>query len=385
MNRGASRPFAAPISRRRVMTNQSCLSFAGWALFAVSALPAQRALLDRLPPDQEAHAPRPPRPTFEEIQAAIELPGGGVLRAMAAVGKRLWIARGEDLLAIDWPDRRVVAILPAPERLLALAADARHLYALRAEEVLVLDGHAGRVVRSMPLAGAADTPAVALAAHAGALHVLRGRELLRLDPRTAAVETRPTHFSAEGVHWLVSDGTSLWAGTKAGCRRVFGDDEVRWNVIAPWSSPMHSSVATVVDGVWIAHLCCRERGIEFATTGLMWWPVALPEERLSLKLHTDGGRIRYEVGPTPVRDEVALKAELARLLGATVPWPDGAKKPMPVVIEPYPGVKIRDVTQAWDAAVSAGFPDVACPRLEAWARAMPPPPAKPPARANDKR
>lgn len=341
----------------------------GSLLWWSAALGAQRALLDELPADGEAWAHR--YVGFGEAFTPLVLPGEGAVAGMAKCGKLLWIARGGDLFGVLWPELRVKEKLPAPAKVLAMAADERFVYALRESEILVLDAMAGRIVNTLPLGlGGEPTPS-ALAVHDDQLLVLVGALVVKVDKQTGAAGDTPTRLPGERVHWLASDGTTLWAGDRRGSQWRSASTS-RWERRRQWPWPVHASAATWIDGRLLLVVAHDDAGGHpVVATGLLTVADPVAAERLSLKLYVGEAGVKYELGPKPLLSEAALAKELARIArdpSAKVPWPDGTARLLPVVLEPYPGVLVRDVKKAWDLVVAAGFPDVMCPAQEAWVR-----------------
>jgi hypothetical protein len=126
----------------------------------------------------------------------------------------------------------------------------------------------------------------------------------------------------------------------------------------------------------LVHARYREHGKDVEIAGLVPQLVALPAEVLPIRARGAGADAAFCIGPLPVRTREKLARELARVAldpSAQVHWPDGTRKRVPVVIEAQPGARVADVLTVWDEAVAAGFADVACSVLEAWARAQLPP------------
>ena len=114
-----------------------------------------------------------------------------------------------------------------------------------------------------------------------------------------------------------------------------------------------------------------------------WQPekVALLEERLSLKVYRDQQGLNYELGPKPMRKLEGVKLELARIAKlpeCMIPGPDGKPVRMPVELEALPGVSVKDLAEAWDAATAAGFTVELCSQTDAARQIEEPPPPPPP-------
>ncbi|HEX5051362.1 MAG TPA: hypothetical protein VFZ65_06290 [Planctomycetota bacterium] len=339
-----------------------------------TVLPAQRELLDTLPPDAEAYALR--LVGFGREFTPLELPGEGTPHGLARIGDVVWMASDEELLRLKWPGGAVELRVEAPKGVLGLCADARFVYALCANEIVVLDPIAGRAVRSLPLQ--LGEPPVAIAWRSGALHVLTGERLTTVNAQSGAVAglrgSLMGHSTLrEDACWLASDGERLWCGYPNGVYAVpepsaptTGWQGRKW----PWQ--LEASTATWVDGqLLLAGSYRNALGESVTVTGLLK-PEPEYAECLPLKLRLQRGKTTYEVGPKPVSTRCDLRQELTRIAAdpaCRVPGPDGKPRHLPVVLDPYPGVTVAALAAAWDTVLAAGFTDVSSPAQEAWALA----------------
>lgn len=332
----------------------------------VGLLPAQRALLEQLPPDGDAYEMRADA-LFEDL---VRLPGEGPIQGLAKVETLLWIARGADLFAVQWPGLQLQTKVRAPEGVLALAADGRFLYALRASGIQVLDPIAGRVVRELP-AEDDGLGATAMTHHEGALLVAGAKAVLAVDPKTGKTLRESMDLGQGAMQWLASDGANVWAGGAAACRRFVPGESPRWLHQRAWPSEFETSTATWIGARLLFAGEQRDaKGGWVQVCGLLDPRGTLPAEILSLQLFAGDDGVQYQIGPKPLAAPEKLTAELARIRRlpvAQVSWPDDTVRLLPVVIEPYPGVCMREVCKAWDLVVAAGY-DVRCPAQEAWAR-----------------
>lgn len=341
------------------------LAFAVTCVLAL-ALPAQRALLDRLPPDADASNHR--YVGFGDEFEPWELPGEGEVHGLGRTVDRCWIARGDHLHRLEWPSRRLLQTVEAPKDLVGLTADERFLYALAGKNLHVVDAVAGQSVRTLPIDSIG--PPLTIAAHRGALYVTVDRTLMQLDAATGVVRLE-IEFG-QLPQWLASDGEHLWIGNDAGCCPLLGDAAAK----VPWAGRTWPWFAKTSAAVWVEGrllIAAEYRdalGVSGHCSGLLQ-PRAEPAVGcVTLKVYSVP-KLRYEIGPTPIRDEGALRDELRRLAAdpaLQVRGLDGKAVPMPVVIEAKAGVKVRDVARIWDLAVAAGFPQVRCPEQEGWVR-----------------
>ncbi len=344
-----------------------CCCLAAFCL--VPLLPAQRELLDALPKAEEAYKYR--HIDFGPEFQALDLPGEGRPRGMARLGDSVWIARGDELLRIEWPSGKLQHRVEAPPDVLGLCADGKFVYALRPLEIAVLDPVAGRVVRSIPLT--LGEPPVAIAWETEGLLLATGGEFVRIDP-VSGVATSAPYTRHDDVQWLANDGHRVWAGSSRGMRRLERPDvpksgERSWpNRQWPWK--LRTSTAGWIDDKLLLLVERPKSRAEWETLGGLLSAGAM-EERLSLKLYFDKDRTYYEVGPKPIRTREALRQELKRLADAPssrFAGRDGKVHLMPVVIEVYPGVTVAELAVAWDIAKESGFVDISSPAQEAWVR-----------------
>ena len=364
VNRRAQPPLCAAVL--------PALAFAVACAFAL-ALPAQRALLDRLPPDADTSNHR--YLGFGDEFEPWQLPGEGAVHGLARIADSCWIARGECLHCVEWPSRRLLRTVDAPKDLVGLTADERFVYGIAGKNLHVVDALAGQSVRMVPIQSV--WPPATIAAHRGALYVTVDRTLMRLDAATGVVWEE---FKFDELpQWLASDGQRLWLGNDAQCRPLLGEaaTQAAWaGRLWPWS--VHSSAAVWMAGRLLLVADSRDSmGASKHCSGLL---TPLAEHAMgcvTLKIRTDGGvapKLQFELGPTPIYEEAALRDALRRLVAnpeLQVRGPDGQAVPMPLVIEARAGVKVRDVARIWDLAVAAGFPQVQCPEQEAWVRRNP--------------
>ncbi len=338
-------------------------------LLLLAPLAAQRELLDLLPGDADARS-GPTTSGFGTELQPLDLPGQGPPRGAARLGDRLWIARGEELLCVRWPQRTVLQRVPPPGLLVGLATDGKHLFAASRERLFVLDAIAGRPVHEVTLD--VGHHLTALGHNRGVLYVAADREL-----RSVAIETGRTELVAklpDAAHWLAGDGNALHFGRRDGFNLVLPDGAAKRRVGTPWPLPFLASTAAWIDGRLLLLATTAAEG-EPAIVGLVDPARCLPSERLSLRLHRGdtAGALTCELGPKPLRTTEALLRELQRIAkdpSAVLLYPDGTRGLIPVVIEAYPGVTIAELRQTWDRVAAAGFPRVVAPQQEAWGRSV---------------
>lgn len=340
-------------------------------LLVAAVLPAQRDLLDRLPPDADAHgivAAFDPALLAVPTLTPVQLLGEGDPQGLAPIGTHLWVARGGRLYRTAWPGGDVTAELDAPSDLRALAANERFLFGLLADAIAVLDPLAGREVRRIPWRG--DGEPVGLACGAADLFVLAERTVWRVDPgdgkaeEVGRVQGRP--------RWLAHDGKNLLVGSGFGFEALPAESQP--GHAAHWSAEVQPAAATWIDGRLLLLGRCWSGRQAVDVVGFV-----APEprrEKLSLKVFEErAGACCWQVGPTRCNSLADVEQLLQRHLrkrGRGDRDGGGEPQPMQIAIEPYPGTKVADAIRAWDLAKRVGFTDIAAPALEAVARRRPP-------------
>lgn len=81
------------------------------------------------------------------------------------------------------------------------------------------------------------------------------------------------------------------------------------------------------------------------------------------RYEVQGHTVRWSLGALDLREPAALHQALARIHADRSTWQDdrdhpGRRKPMPVVIQPHPGVYYDDAAATADVARAAGFTEV---------------------------
>ncbi len=342
------------------------IRLAAAACCLVAPLTAQRALLDRLPPDADVGGH-----SYVGFGSELEpwgLPGEGLVTGFAKVGDRCWIARGTQLHCVDWSTRRTLRTTEAPAELFGLCADQRFLYGVAGRNLHMLDPVAGTSMRTVAIAAA--WPPSSITMHRGVLHISVDQTVMTLDAKTGAVKD-VTQLGTR-VLWIASDGANLWYGSAGDCRPFACDGAAAaWQGrLWPWT--IQESAASWTDGRLLVAIERRdERDRCEQVAGLLAPVTDVPSRGLLVSIRVDGAKVGYEVDWTPVADEKELVAELRRLArerAAFLVGPEGKEMRIPVVLEARFDVKVRDVARAWDAVSAAGFESVHCPPLEGWVR-----------------
>ena len=341
------------------------LSLALWCVVATAALPAQRALLDQLPPTTEV-GPRPAAMFGAEF-TAIELPGQGSVLAIATIDRAIWVLRGKELHRLDRAGKPQSSVA-ATDGMVGLAADDRFLYGVAGKDLHVLDPRAGVSVRTVPLP--TTWPPSLLTVHRGRLHGLVDHTLVEVD--LGAGTTKEITKLVETVQWLASDGQELWFGASQECRPLgLAQAPPAWRGRRwPWS--VRESAAAWVDGRLLVALERRGGdGKAASTVGFLEPTVDDPRHSLELAVLRQNGQLVFRLDDTPIGSEHELRATLRKASGAAGPgmprrYEERADTALDV--RPERGVTVGEVARIWDLALAAGFSEVRCPAVEALAR-----------------
>ncbi len=155
------------------------------------------------------------------VQELGPFPGIARVNGVTYDGRRVWIATGGTLMAIDPASGK-------PTRTLDVAAhagtafDGKHLYQIAEDRIQKIDTSTGQVVSTIPAPGAGGDSGLAWAE--GFLWVghARERKIYQIDPDTGAVlRTVESNRFVTGVTWIEGElwhGT--WEGDESDVRRV---------------------------------------------------------------------------------------------------------------------------------------------------------------------
>jgi hypothetical protein len=157
---------------------------------------------------------RPTRRSTAEIEREYgPFPGVERIHGVSWDGRRVWLAAGDRLIALD-------AESGEPLRSLAVAAhagtafDGRHLFQLAEDRIQRIEPESGRVLATIPAPGGGGDSGLAWAE--GTLWVghYRERKIHQVDPETGAVlRTLESNRFVTGVTWVEGE---LWHGTWEG-------------------------------------------------------------------------------------------------------------------------------------------------------------------------
>ncbi len=345
-------------------------------LLLMAILPAQRHLLDTLPQDAEARE----LCGFVGHMVPFDLPGRGEIRGLATIGsdraRVVWLLRGAELMRLAWPSLQLEHQVETEVALRGLCTDGRFLYSLGEGEIVVLDPIAGRPVSTRPL-DTGPTPS-ALGWHAGALFVASGRDLRRLgepvaDPDADLKATESQRITRDPVHWLCSDGSRLWAGSRAELRPV--DTDVRaaavWNG-GRWPVRIDAGAAVWIGGALLLAAEYRDARQQRHVLCGLWTPKPPPAaDRIVVHFTRGAAGEQWLVGESRCWSLRQLRSRLLRLASdrrVRVTGADGSLRVMPIVLEAGIGATVRQLGETWDVARSVGFSEISSPAQEAWAR-----------------
>lgn len=362
---------------------------------ADATLSAQRQWFGKQPADAEVVKLRPP--LLDAMLEAIAVPGEGPLHGLAARGGELLVARGDALIAFDVGTGKERRRGKVPRGLVALAADEHHFYALCGGAVLVLDAEKLELEREMtlPATTVGDAEPTGLAVRGDELLFVRRGRFGAIDARTGAAATIPEVMVKDGlsVRWLQGSAVTeeLWGGDLRSVSKMHVGSPQGMPTSWPLPIDVRRVFGATVSGrlvLGVDHVDGEGRPQQLVGYLRACWLAW--NEGLILKVMHDGRVVSYQIGPKPLQDSRGLERELQRIAlepGAQVPSPGGGKRLMPVMIEAGPGVRVRELLGAWDAAGNAGFEvlfagavGAAGQLLETPPEAPPPPPPPPPVR-----
>lgn len=345
------------MSRRGLPWMLRCAS-----LLLAAAVPAQRGVLDRLPAEEEAAKFH--RVAFGDEFEPVVLPCGESIRGLAKLGDTLWVRSGTSLVAVDWPTRKLTKQIAAPANTAALASDGTLLYLLGAREVVVFDPAAMEVVRAWPLP--ITQVANAFTVHGGALRLVDGGRLLDVDLRTRAVT--PGEVSKHLVlDWVGSDGTRMLGSDGVDLMDLTNGKPVR-----RWPGYLPNVVATWIDGRLLMNAECQlDRASKVAFTGLLKLPAVTEAAAIVVRVSGTGDSLRCEVAGRTTPSLEAMQNDLRGIAAdpkARYVAPDGKSRLPRVDLVAGQGVLVGELKCVWQAVVTSGFADVACPAQAAWLR-----------------
>lgn len=153
-----------------------------------SRRPPRRALIER------EYGPFDDRPTH----------------GIAYDGRRLWIAAGKDIQALDPRSGAIVGSLPVASDA-GTAYDGRHLYQLTGEKIQRIDTQTGQIVGTIPAPGRGRDSGMTWAEGKLWVGQYRDRKIHCIDPKTGKIiKTIECDRFVTGVTWT---GGELWHGT----------------------------------------------------------------------------------------------------------------------------------------------------------------------------
>lgn len=355
-------------------------------LIAALALPltGQRHLLDGLPADTRCELPRALCGGDEVLLVS---PVDDEPHGLAWTGKVLWLACGDELWRLSWPELTVQEHIEAPPGVVDLCADTRSVYALCHDELLVLDAISGRPVHRVPL----DLPAMAeavtqpgrrpvalrpqgVALLRGALHVLASGHLFVVDRATGSFEHLGVYRADPGIaaQWLTHDGTHWIVGGEESIARIVPAEDTP-DTPAPWSSKWSAKITTS-SASWVQGelvVFARAPGVDGfpQTTARRFAPrIGTPPTLLRVGFT---GQDYWILGSRRGRNLDELQRELRAQFeqATTLAKERGEVRPPQLLLLPLPQTQAAALARAWDRALAAGFTDVRCPGLEPWAKA----------------
>jgi hypothetical protein len=157
--------------------------------------------------------PKKPASTKRERAAVVReyIPvAKGKVNGVTFDGKRVWFARGPEIVAFDPKSEKVVKRLDVPGDA-GTAFDGKHLYQLAEAEILVVDPEDGRIVRRLPAPGKGKDSGMAYADGYLFVGQYRDAKIHKIDAKTGEiVKTLTSDRWVTGVSCV--DG-ELWHAT----------------------------------------------------------------------------------------------------------------------------------------------------------------------------
>lgn len=153
------------------------------------------------------------RSTAEIVREYGPFPGTARVNGVTHDGRRVWIATGETLQAIDPASGRAQRVLEVAAHA-GTAFDGKHLYQIAEERIQKIDPETGEVLATIPAPGGGGDSGLAWAEGSLWVGQHRQRRIHQIDPETGAIlRTIESNRFVTGVTWV--DG-ELWHGTWEG-------------------------------------------------------------------------------------------------------------------------------------------------------------------------
>ena len=148
-------------------------------------------------------------------------PGVARVNGVTYDGKRVWIATGDKLNALDPASGKTVRSIDVPAHA-GTAFDGKHLYQIAEKRIQKIDPKTGRVLATIPAPGNGGDSGMAWAEGTLWVGEYRERKIHQIDPETGAIlRTIESNRFVTGVTWV--DGElwhATWEGDSSQLRRL---------------------------------------------------------------------------------------------------------------------------------------------------------------------
>jgi streptogramin lyase len=137
-------------------------------------------------------------------------PGVERVNGVTYDGRRVWIAAGDKLAAIDPATGTIDRSLPVPAHA-GTAYDGKHLFQIAEDRIHKIDPATGDILASIPAPGSGTDSGLAWAEGSLWVGQYRARKIHQIDPETGTIlRTIESNRFVTGVTWVDGD---LWHGT----------------------------------------------------------------------------------------------------------------------------------------------------------------------------
>ncbi|HSI55706.1 MAG: glutamine cyclotransferase [Ramlibacter sp.] len=162
-------------------------------------------------------------------------PGVDQIGGVTYDGRKVWLACGDKLNAMDPDSGQVVGSIPVPAHA-GTAFDGKHLFQIAEGSIRKVDPDSGRVIATIPAPGAGGDSGLAWAEGTLWVGSYREKKIHQIDPETGAViRSIESNRFVTGVSWV--DGElwhATWEGEESDLRRI---DPATGNVLEQLEMP----------------------------------------------------------------------------------------------------------------------------------------------------
>lgn len=148
-------------------------------------------------------------------------PGVDRVNGVTFDGRRVWIATGAQLRAIDPASGETLCSIDVAAQA-GTAFDGRHLFQIAGDRIQKIDPTTGRVLATIPAPGGGGDSGLAWAEGTLWVGQHRGRKIHQIDPETGAIlRTIESNRFVTGVTWVEAElWHATWEGEESELRRV---------------------------------------------------------------------------------------------------------------------------------------------------------------------